>query len=71
MAIIIHRRIKELRSIDTVEEMIMYKIGRCHKLKGNRKEEYAVDLLHPYRLIFEKKGEEIQIASIKEIVDYH
>ncbi|EEA84175.1 MULTISPECIES: hypothetical protein [Peptacetobacter] len=33
--------------------------------------DYALDLVHPYRLIFEKKGDEIQIASIKEIVDYH
>lgn len=71
MAITIHQRIKELKSIDTVEMMIMYRIGRCHKLKGNRKNEYALDLVHPYRIIFEKKGDEIQIASIKEIVDYH
>ncbi len=41
------------------------------KLKGNRKEQYAVDLVHPYRLVFEKKGNEIQIANIMEIVDYH
>lgn len=28
-------------------------------------------LVHPYRLVFEKNGEEIQIANIIEIVDYH
>lgn len=37
----------------------------------NRKGQYAVDLVHPYRLIFEKHGNEIQIAHIMEIVDYH
>lgn len=31
----------------------------------------AVDLVHPYRLVFEKIGNEIQIANILEIVDYH
>ncbi len=30
-----------------------------------------MDLIHPFRLVFEKKGEEIQIANILEIVDYH
>ena len=38
---------------------------------NNRKGQYAVDLVHPYRLVFEKHGDEIQIAHIMEIVDYH
>jgi len=54
-----------------VEMMMQFKIGRCHHLKGDRKNQYAVDLVHPYRLVFEKKGKEIQIANIMEIVDYH
>ena len=52
-------------------EKIMLRIGRCHQLKGNRKNQFAVDLVHPYRLVFEKKGTEIQIANIIEIIDYH
>lgn len=51
--------------------MVKYRIGRCHPLKGNRKEHYAVDLIHPYRLVFKKLGNDIQIAYIVEIVDYH
>ena len=35
------------------------------------KRQYAVALLHPYRLIFEKQGDVIQIARIIEITDYH
>lgn len=27
--------------------------GRCHELKGNRKNQLSLDLEHPYRLIFE------------------
>lgn len=30
-----------------------------------------MDLVHPYRLVFEKIGNEIQIANVMEIVDYH
>lgn len=67
----IHHRIDEIVAADTVEMMIQFHIGRCHPLTQNRKGQYAVDLIHPYRLVFEKNGGEIQIAKILEIVDYH
>lgn len=67
----IHHRIDEIKAIDSVEQMIQFRIGRCHPLKGNRKNQFAVDLVQPYRLVFEKKGDRIQIANILEIVDYH
>lgn len=67
----IQMRIDEIRAVDTVEEMIQYRIGRCHPLSNSRKGQYAVDLVHPYRLVFEKHGSEVQIAHIMEIVDYH
>ena len=71
MADKIHQRTDEIDAADTVEMMIQFHIGRCHPLTQNRKGQYAVDLVHPYRLVFEKKGDEIQIANILEIVDYH
>ena len=71
MAEKIHQRIDEIAASDTVEEMVKFHIGRCHSLKGNRKSQYVMDLVHPYRLVFEKIGHEIQIANIMEIVDYH
>lgn len=71
MADKIHQRVDEINAADTVELMIQFRIGRCHPLSQNRKGQYAVDLVHPYRLVFEKKGGKIQIANILEIVDYH
>ena len=71
MAEKIHQRIDEIKAADNVEQMIQFHIGRCHKLQGDRKDQYAVDLIHPQRLVFEKHGSEIQIANILEIVDYH
>ena len=71
MAEKIDMRIGEISAADTVEMMIQFRIGRCHPLTQNRKGQYAVDLVHPYRLLFEKHGNEIQIANILEIVDYH
>lgn len=67
----IHQRIDEISASDTVEEMIRWHIGRCHRLQGDRGGQYAVDLIHPYRLVFEKKRNEIRIVNILEIVDYH
>ena len=71
MAEKIHQRMDELTAADTVEMMIRYHIGRCHPLSQNRKGQYAMDLVHPYRLVFEKRGDVIQIANVLEIVDYH
>ena len=51
----IHQRIDEIKAAPNVEMMMQFKNGRCHHLKGDRKSQYAVDLVHPYRLVFEKK----------------
>lgn len=71
MAEKIQHRIDQIIAAPTVEFMIQFKVGRCHLLHGNRKNQYAVDLVHPQRLVFEKIGNEIQIANILEIADYH
>lgn len=71
MAAKIQQRIDEISAADTVEQMIQFRIGRCHPLANNRSGQYAVDLVHPRRLVFEKIGDKIQIANIIEIVDYH
>ncbi len=71
MAAKISQRIDQISAADTVEMMIQFHIGRCHPLTQNRRGQYAVDLVHPYRLVFEKSGDIIQIANILEIVDYH
>lgn len=71
MAEKIHHRIDQIRAADNVEQMIQFGIGRCHPLHQNRKNQYAMDLVQPMRLIFEKSGNEIQIANIIEITDYH
>ena len=56
---------------ESVEQMIQFKIGGCHLLRQDRKGQYAVLLVQPYRLIFEQKDNSIQIVKVIEIVDYH
>ena len=57
--------------------------GRCYELKGERRGQLAVDLRHPYRLVFAPFGarplkpdggldwKAVQAVEILEIVDYH
>ncbi len=71
MAACIQQRIDEISAADSVETLVLYKIGRCHYLSQNRKGQYAMDLVHPYRLVFIVAEESIEIAKIIEIVDYH
>lgn len=71
MAEKIQMRIDQICSASCVEEMVDCRIGRCHELNGNRKGQFAVDLVQPYRLVFAVCRNEIQIANITEIVDYH
>lgn len=64
-------RLVQIQATDCIEDLIMYNIGGCHKLVGDRSGQYAMHLLEPYRLIFNVAGEEVEIANIIEIVDYH
>lgn len=57
MAIKIHQRIDEISAALSVSMLVQYHIGRCHALTQNRQGQYAMDLVHPYRLVFEKHGE--------------
>lgn len=51
MAEKIAQRIYEIKASASVD-MICCGIGRCHSLTGDRNGQYAVDLVHPYRLVF-------------------
>ncbi len=71
MAKKIHQRIDEIRAADNIEYLLKYHIGRCHSLVDNREGQYAMDLTHPYRLIFIEKNDTVVSVSIEEITDYH
>lgn len=57
---------------------------RRHQLSGDRDEQYAVDLVHPYRLVFEANHdpvprkedggidlEQVTEIAITDVIDYH
>jgi proteic killer suppression protein len=74
------QRINELQAATSLLDIKSIHSARLHKLKGNRKNEFALDLFAQYRLIFsiqdninldEEKLENITIIRIEEVVDYH
>jgi len=80
----LRQRLAELHAAETMEEMRKLPAARCHPLKGNRAGQFAVDLVHPFRLVFEpadnpipKKDdggvdlEKITAITILSVEDYH
>jgi plasmid maintenance system killer protein len=77
-------RLDQLRRAKNLETMRGAQQARCHELKGNRAGTLAVDLDHPYRLIFEPANDpiprkadgglnwrEVTIVRILAVEDYH
>ena len=71
MAEKIQLRIDQIAAADSIGMLVQLHIGGCHALTGDRKGQYAMDLVHPYRLVFQEKNGYIEVALILEIVDYH
>lgn len=70
MAVKIHQRIGQIEAADSVDLLVQFSVGRCHQLLGNRQGQFAMDLVHPYRLVFVEKDTDIEIQVIS-IEDYH
>jgi plasmid maintenance system killer protein len=48
----LRRRLDDLRAAENLS-LMMELPGRCHELKGDHQGQLSLDLVHPYRLIFE------------------
>lgn len=81
---LITRRLGELRSMNNLSVAAQFPHYHCHELKGDRKGELAINLDHPYRLVFtvaqspyptkEDGGldwSQVQTIQIERIEDYH
>ncbi len=78
-----HQRLGELFDAESFDEL-QFLPGSYHSLKGDRNGQWACNLDHPYRLIFEPAEKpvptnehgtpilsEMRVVDIIEIVDYH
>jgi proteic killer suppression protein len=52
MADVLASRLQDLEAARTLATISRLPPCRCHELKGNRKGQLAIDLVHPHRLIF-------------------
>jgi proteic killer suppression protein len=81
---LLRRRLDELAAAPTLATLRKLPCARCHELTGNLKGKLAVDLDHPYRLLFEPAHDSVprkpdggldwtQVTAITvlEIIDYH
>ena len=84
MARVIRRRITLLLLANSLTEVSPLPPARRHSLAGRRRGQYAIDLAHPYRLIFEPNHNPVPLLAdggvdtdrvtsitIIEVVDYH
>ena len=75
-------RMAVLRAATSLADVPTAPPDRCHELKGNKNGHFAVDLVHPFRLVFRPHGIELQKAGkirketvsvimITDVEDYH
>ena len=73
-----------LRSTPSLAMISTGRPYRCHQLSGDRDEQYAIDLVQPFRLVFEVAHEPISLDKsggidkrrvtairVMEVIDYH
>ena len=84
MATAIKKRMMVLRAAPTLDDVPHRSPERRHELKGKRKGAFAVDLVHPYRLVFKPAHDpvptkddggidlkSVTAITILEVEDYH
>jgi proteic killer suppression protein len=84
MAKVIMNRLAVLKAARSLARVPTTPPDRRHQLKGDRDEQFAVDLVHPHRLIFvpnhepiprkNDKGidtEQVTAIEIIDVIDYH
>ena len=63
------KRIKELKAFNSLNDVPIFPPYRRHKLSGDLKEYFAVNITGQYRLIFKQKDNNIIIEDLREIRD--
>ncbi len=80
----IQLRMTQIAAVETLADLYLLPGARCHALTGNLKGKFAVDLVHPDRLLFSPDHEplplkddgglilkEVTAVLIEGIGDYH
>lgn len=65
------QRINIIRHAHDIDELVALPALRCHRLKGDRQDQYAITLTKRYRLIFTLQGEALEIVHIEEVSKHY
>ncbi|MBT3881270.1 MAG: hypothetical protein HON76_16465 [Candidatus Scalindua sp.] len=71
------QRMNELYASESLQDIKHIPSSRLHQLSGNYKNCFAIDLLHPYRLIIKPEDGEIEdlrtitLIEVVKVEDYH
>lgn len=60
-----------LRSAKNIKDIESFHINGCHKLKGDRKGQYAMNLVQPFRFVFSICDDSGTSALVIDFIDYH
>ena len=73
----ITQRMNELYAAESLQDIKHIPSLRLHRLSGNYKNCFAIDLIHPYRLIIKPEDGEIEdlktitLVEVVKVEDYH
>lgn len=76
------QRVNEIKAAENLNDIAKnFRVNGFHSLGGDRKDEFAVYLVHPHRLVFKVKLDsncntvasykDIEFVRIEEVIDYH
>ena len=65
------QRVNIMLAANNINDLKQISVLKCHKLKGSRKEQWAVSLSGFYRLIFTLEGDFMEIIRIEEVSKHY
>jgi proteic killer suppression protein len=65
------QRINIIKQTKDFDELSALPGLRCHRLKGDREGQYAINMTGFYRLIFTLVGESLEIVQIEEVSKHY
>ncbi len=66
----LQQRLAELQAAESLADISRLPPARCHELKQDREGQLSVDLVHPYRLVFEP-GDDPVPCKVDGGLDWH
>ena len=65
------QRVDIIKQVRDIDELCALPGLRCHKLRGKRQGQWAVNLTGFYRLLFTLEGKKLEIACIEEVSKHY